>query len=61
MTYADWMIVLVFSLMMSYTGLVVFFGSDYAQKRWNPDYKPRGKQPANLIIARDYRVRSRQR
>lgn len=57
MTYADWMIILVFTFMMSVAGLALFFGSDYAQKRWNADeYYKRTKEP-RIVIERDYRTR----
>lgn len=39
MSYGDWMIVLVFVLMMSVAGLAKFLNSEYAQKKWNPEGK----------------------
>ena len=39
MSYGDWMIILVFGLMMSIAALAKFFSSDYAQKKWNPEGK----------------------
>ncbi len=57
MTYADWMLILVFTLMMSVGGVALFFGSDYAQKRWNADeYYKRTKEP-RIVIERGYRTR----
>ncbi|WP_368643484.1 hypothetical protein [Castellaniella ginsengisoli] len=61
MTYADWMIILVFTLMMSVGAAALFFSSDYAQKRWNADeYYKRTKEP-RIVTERLYRTRSRTR
>lgn len=32
-----WLITLIFIVMMSVGGLALFFSSDYAQQKWNPN------------------------
>ncbi|MBE0689448.1 hypothetical protein [uncultured Castellaniella sp.] len=57
MTYADWMLILAFTPIMSVGAAALFFGSDYAQKRWNADeYYKRTNEP-RIVIECDYRTR----
>ncbi len=37
MSQMMWLLTLVFSVMMAVGLLALFFGSDYAQKKWNPN------------------------
>jgi len=52
-------ILIFFFVAMGVGGLAVFFGSDYAQKRWNPEWKAREEDSPRLLIENGYRTRQR--
>ncbi len=61
MTMAFWAILGFFCFVMAVGSLALFFGSDYAQKRWNTDeYYKRTQEPC-IVIERSYRTCSRAR
>ena len=46
-----------FFFVMSVGGLALFFGSDYAQKRWGAEASPDSDGASSLVVVSDYRVR----
>jgi hypothetical protein len=46
-----------FFFVMSVGGLALFFGSDYAQKRWGAEDSPDSDKAPLLEVVADYRVR----
>lgn len=57
MTIADIAISVFFFCVMLFAGVVLFFGSDYAQKRWGAEAAPTKSEDSPLVIVSDYRVR----
>jgi len=60
---AYWAVLGFFCFVMAIAGMALFFGSDYAQNRWNPKQEPVRSDEASsaLLVVSDYRVRERVR
>lgn len=39
MLYGNLILIGFYSLLLAFLGVAKFFSSDYAQRKWNPDYK----------------------
>lgn len=52
-------ILIFFFVAMGVGALAVFFSSDYAQKRWNPEREACEEDSPRLLIENGYRTRQR--
>ncbi|WP_237174120.1 hypothetical protein [Paracandidimonas lactea] len=52
-------ILIFFFVAMGVGALAVFFSSDYAQKRWNPEKKACEDDSPKMVIESGYRTRQR--
>lgn len=57
MVMANVAILCFFFFVISVGGLALFFGSDYAQKRWGAEDKTDDDGASSLLVVSDYRVR----
>lgn len=57
MVMANIAILCFFFFVMSVGALALFFGSDYAQKRWGEQDSPGSGGASSLVVVSDYRVR----